>query len=282
MTQATKKTWLRVSRKRPCTICGKPDWCTFSADGRTACCMRVESDRPMRNGGWAHVLSAERRTPNVERRRTVFHERHTGPTFDFFALWAAWNLRTSENAREALSVRLGVSVGSLRILGAAWAAEHKAWAFPMRDGARRVIGIRLRADGGRKWAVPGSRNGLFWPEGIPGERSDLIVICEGPTDTAALLSVELAAIGRPSCSGGIPLLKAALDRIGRRDVAILSDADVPGRLGAKRLAEEIRHLARTVRIVEPLEGKDAREWIAAGATQEVIEAVIRNAEVASV
>jgi len=166
------------------------------------------------------------------------------------------------------------------MLGAAWAVEYKAWAFPMRDGARRVIGIRLRADNGRKWAVPGSRNGLFWPLGIPGEENDLIVICEGPTDAAALLSVDLAAIGRPSCTGGVPLLKAALDRIGRRDVAILSDADVPGRQGARRLAQEIRHLARSVRIIEPLAGKDARAWISNfRATRQVIETVIRNAEV---
>jgi len=280
MTQATRRTWQRVSKKRPCAICGKPDWCTYSADGRTACCMRVESGRPMRNGGWAHVLNVEREMRTAERPRPRAHERHRRPTFDAAALLARWRARTSESARQALSARLGVSPESLRMLGAAWAVEYKAWAFPMRDGARRVIGIRLRADNGRKWAVPGSRNGLFWPLGIPGEENDLIVICEGPTDAAALLSVDLAAIGRPSCTGGVPLLKAALDRIGRRDVAILSDADVPGRQGARRLAQEIRHLARSVRIIEPLAGKDARAWISNfRATRQVIETVIRNAEV---
>ena len=279
MTQATKSEWLRVSRTAPCAICDKPDWCTVTADGRTACCMRVESDKPMRNGGWAHALNSEHRTPNVELRRRP-PRRETRARFDAEALLAAWGRRMSGSALAGLSARLGVSPDSLRMLGATWANEHRAWAFPMRDGAGNVIGIRLRADNGRKWAVPGSRNGLFWPLGVPGELCDTILICEGLTDTAALLSLEFAAIGRPNCSGGIGLVQSALSRIGRRDVVIVSDTDTPGRMGARRLAGVIPHLARTVRIIEPLQGKDVREWIGKnGATRAVIESVIRNAEV---
>ena len=31
----------RVNRRRPCRICGKPDWCSFSRDERFSICMRV-------------------------------------------------------------------------------------------------------------------------------------------------------------------------------------------------------------------------------------------------
>jgi len=34
--------WHRVSRHHPCPICGRPDWCSVSADGRLAACRRVE------------------------------------------------------------------------------------------------------------------------------------------------------------------------------------------------------------------------------------------------
>ncbi|HEY7423272.1 MAG TPA: DUF3854 domain-containing protein [Gemmataceae bacterium] len=34
--------WHRVNRTHPCPICGKADWCAYSADGRLARCQRVE------------------------------------------------------------------------------------------------------------------------------------------------------------------------------------------------------------------------------------------------
>lgn len=50
--------WQRVSRKRPCQICGKANWCEVSVDGQLAHCMRVPGERPMRwrGGGWVHEL----------------------------------------------------------------------------------------------------------------------------------------------------------------------------------------------------------------------------------
>lgn len=53
--------WSRVDRDEPCDVCGKPDWCTRADDGSAACCMRVESERPLKNGGWLH----RRRAPAV-------------------------------------------------------------------------------------------------------------------------------------------------------------------------------------------------------------------------
>ena len=46
--------WVRVSRRHPCPICGKPDWCTVSADGLAICCMRTPGERLLRNGGWLY------------------------------------------------------------------------------------------------------------------------------------------------------------------------------------------------------------------------------------
>ena len=34
--------WVRVSKESPCPICKEPDWCSVSADGSVAKCMRVE------------------------------------------------------------------------------------------------------------------------------------------------------------------------------------------------------------------------------------------------
>jgi len=47
----------RVSKKRPCRICGKPTYCGFSTDEGTSICMRISAGArgPSRNGGNIHV-----------------------------------------------------------------------------------------------------------------------------------------------------------------------------------------------------------------------------------
>src|SRR5262245_46951069 len=47
----------RVSKKRPCRICGKPTYCGFSRDEGTSICMRISSGSRglSRNGGNIHV-----------------------------------------------------------------------------------------------------------------------------------------------------------------------------------------------------------------------------------
>jgi len=51
----------RVRRERPCPVCGKPDWCAFSSDGRFIHCQRSEEwngKRAIRQtaGGWLHPV----------------------------------------------------------------------------------------------------------------------------------------------------------------------------------------------------------------------------------
>lgn len=48
----------RVTRRYPCPICGRPDWCGLGHD--FAVCMRIESDIPTANGGWLHRLGDRR------------------------------------------------------------------------------------------------------------------------------------------------------------------------------------------------------------------------------
>ena len=65
MSAQARSQLLRVSRRRPCPICGKPDWCSISGDGDIAVCMRKRSDHPARNGGWTHILSSGAHSPPV-------------------------------------------------------------------------------------------------------------------------------------------------------------------------------------------------------------------------
>ena len=41
---AIMRTWSDVHHKKPCAICGKPDWCSISTDGTLAICRRHQRD----------------------------------------------------------------------------------------------------------------------------------------------------------------------------------------------------------------------------------------------
>jgi hypothetical protein len=47
----------RVSRRRPCRVCGKPDWCSYTRDEEVSICMRVSDGarRINQHGGAIHI-----------------------------------------------------------------------------------------------------------------------------------------------------------------------------------------------------------------------------------
>lgn len=58
----------RVSKDRPCPVCGRGDWCLLATDGRAAICCRVESDHQWCDAGWYHRLGRGRRPRPAARR----------------------------------------------------------------------------------------------------------------------------------------------------------------------------------------------------------------------
>ena len=269
---ATK--WVRVNRHRPCPACAHTDWCGLSADGTLVCCMRVRSDRPARNGGWLH-RTADLPAGQAGAPPPRIYVPPPAPMGDWLGLLSRFGRDTRTADIESLAVGLGVTPGSLRRLGIAWAGPHRAWAFPMFDARRAIIGLRLRAEDGRKWAVAGSRNGLFWPDGLAG--AGPLLVCEGPTDTAALLDLGYDAIGRPCCTGAVEMVIEVVRRLRRGDVVVVADADTPGIEGAGRLARALTEVGRRPKVIRPLWAKDARAWVQAGATRTVVDAAINNA-----
>ena len=265
----------RVSPRQPCAVCGKPDWCGCSPDGCFAVCMRVPEGavKTTRNGGFLHVLCEDPDWPSRPRVRTLALATRNKPPTDFGPLATGYAASVEMAEVQGFAEQLGVSVGSLVRLAIGWAADHRAWSFPMYDAARCVQGIRLRSLSGRKWSVRGGREGLFLPTGL--DFSKLLMICEGPTDTAALLDLGFEAIGRPSCSGGTMLLAEILRRAKPSGAVIVADRDGPGQRGAEGLAMALLPVCRSVRVVCPPEGiKDARAWKQAGATLEDVRMVI--------
>jgi hypothetical protein len=267
--------WRAVTQRKPCPICGKPDWCTVTNDA--AICMRV-ADGAIRSIDMDHGTGyLHRLTADTQIIRPTYSAGPTEADFelDYDAIFRRWSRDTTDAAIVALAQSLGVSGQALKRLEPAWCAERECWAFPMHDDRRQVIGVRLRADGA-KFAVTSSKSGLFIPTGL--NSSSPLFICEGPTDTAAALTLEVEAIGRPSCSGGTEHLCNLLQVSRRRDVTIIADNDGPGRAGGKRLADRIVGICRSVTLFTAAPHKDLRAWLRAGCTPAILWARVGNAK----
>lgn len=256
----------RVSNREPCPVCKHGRWCLIGDDKVRVICPRTPSAQIFGDAGYLHRLDG---SPLPTER--IQFKRDDEIRLDCDSILRAYRLDTTTQRLERLSNLLGLSISALRRVGACWSDKYQAWAFPMRDAKGRAIGIRLRTEGGDKFAVRGSKQGLFIPDqlGTVGP----ILICEGPTDTAALLDFGFDAIGRPSCSGAVSLTVDFL-RQQKRDAVIFADADGPGLCGAEQLAQSIY---RPTKIIAPPRAKDARAWLNAGATRAAVSAVIASA-----
>jgi hypothetical protein len=269
----------RVSKADPCPICRRAglrgiDWCRVFDDGWVEC-MRVQSDKPAKSGGWMHRLSGgEGGARSGERSRSHPTGQGQPPVIDAAKLMREWTAATSATALAEFAAALGVSAPSVVAVGAAWAAPYSAWAFPMCDGYGSVVGIRLRNERG-KFAVRGSRQGIFTTTdhgpGTTGPQRTLFV-CEGPTDTAAAVELGLFAVGRPNCCCGGPEIKVFARRQGCSRVVVVSDNDKPGLDGARKVGREVK-LPFAV-YVPP--AKDLREFVRLGGTRAMIENTVKG------
>ena len=168
-----------------------------------------------------------------------------------------------------LATQLGVRASALMELRVAWFRQHNAFGFPMRDGNGSLIGIRLRNWNAKKWSVAGSRNGLFYPYCEPEKE---LWVAEGGTDTAALRSLNLFAVGRPSCSGGMLELKTLVTKLDIRRAYILADNDKPGLDGAESLSRNLQIPS----CLMTLPCKDVREFVKIGGDGAMLEDMSRS------
>lgn len=263
-----KSEWVRVTRTHPCPVCQKPDWCGVSADGNVAHCMRVQSDKPIENGGWLHALK-EPLPKFIPREKPP----QKSVAADFDAIYLGIKKNTTVEQLTAFSDTIGVSVASLDALGASWSDFHGAWAFPMRNFDGRVTGVRLRNSYGQKWAIPGSKQGLFYDPLLESTSDRVLYVCEGPTDAAAAITLGLPCVGRAQSLGQADEIRHLCKRLGFTRVVIIADNDeakqradgsvwYPGQEGARRLMADVKMAAKL--IIPPM--KDLRAWLCGGAT----------------
>ena len=288
----TRSPILRVSRAHPCPICGKPDWCTYTEDGRLAFCMRVESDRTAGNGAYIHVLRAD--TPALPRRPISLPRRYaSAPTPPLRVNLGALCKREQDDGMDAFMLDpalwelFGIDAwDAAKALGAFWSRSQEAMAVPMRDPSGAVLGVRYRdLVTGRKWSALGGHDGLFLPDGLKPEKGELWV-AEGLTDTIALNALGIPAVGRSSCNTGAALLASLCHRLRVSKLTIVADSDgnkeakdrvfQPGLQGAKAIADRLNVAHRIV--FPPKRTKDVRGYLLASASYgaEMVARMVRS------
>lgn len=191
-----------------------------------------------------------------------------------------WTLHTCCDWVVSQAASLGVSPDSLEELGCCYAPPHRAAAFPMRDGYGNMVGIRLRADSGAKWTVKGTHSGLFYPESnMTG--LDLWIV-EGPTNTAAAITLGLQCVGRPSCNSGVHDIVTLVRRNRIRRVISVADNDPdkeanghefnPGLDGANTLSKFLPVPHATIM----LPCKDMRDFVQGGGSLQLLECLVND------
>ena len=273
--------WIRCTKAKPCPRCEKGGWCSVSEDGELCICMRVSEGciKPTRNEGYLHKL-----TDSPPPKRTNYNRpqpKDYTPTFDALKVSKRSFESITDERTNRLADSLGVSVWSLFQLRAGWSGQFQAYTFPMRDHEGKVIGIRLRGEDGSKWAVRGSKSGLFIPQPIQFNRGGLM-ICEGPTDCAACLDMGFNAVGRPDCLGGAELIERLVRKHGIKNVCIVHDRDEEGSKGgehtirgAASLLDKLRALpsADCIKVLSPPSVKDVRQWMNKGGYEDTRKAI---------
>lgn len=276
--------WRDVSKREPCPICGKVDWCCVSADGQAALCGR-SSDVP---AGWRAIKKAkDGRTVyscGVQRGRTSrpAAARPVGEApRDYSALAERCRADLTEAQRAALARELGVRADALSDVGLGWltaeglcelhagggdgwTCETGAYTVPERDGRGRVVGLSLRAPNGAKGYPCGARRGLVVPAGLADLGGPVLAV-KGASDVAACLSLGLAGVGRPSNVGGSDEIAELLRE---REVLVVGERDErdggwPGRDGTVRVAGCLASAWRrpVSWTMPPAQAKDMRAWL---------------------
>jgi len=280
----------RVSRREPCRICGKHDWCMHArSDGRYAgfsICSRIESLKPWSDIGYLHGEGLPGPRAARSWRVDLDFGQPSNPDIADIVLQARRQTRPEDFERVA--DRLGVSGVSLqrvnavvlrgklaRQAGVHWGTE--AIGIPMWRGDK-IVGVRLRLADGRKFSIKGGREGLFIPQDVDLHGGRL-VIAEGPTDVAALLDLGIPAIGRPSARSGSALLERVAAS-GRFDqIVVFGDNGNAGTRGAQSLAQLLRLYCKDVRVIFPPGTlSDAREWVRLEGSRLEFERMVATAE----
>jgi len=160
---ALNSSLVRVNRRNPCPVCGKPNWCSVTDDGAMVICMRVAAGSicKSKNGGYIHILKEREYQPlqqiyrkpeptpvaPIERRDAVYNalldllplaHRHT----EDLARRGLSDLTIARNGYASLPDRFNQVLEASNALARSHDLANVPGFFIDRQGRRRFSGIR--------------------------------------------------------------------------------------------------------------------------------------------
>jgi len=131
---------------------------------------------------------------------------------------------------------------------------------------------RPDGNGGWAWNLDGVRRVLYRLPEVMAASDVLFVEGEKDADTGEALGLT------STTSGGAESWRAEFSETLRgKRITIISDADVPGRKHAQRVAESLHSKAASVKVIELPGAKDLSEWVEHGGTREALLDLIHAA-----
>jgi hypothetical protein len=295
----------RVSKSRPCPVCGREKWCCSDPISGVCLCAREASGalqdgsfRPIRfsDFGFLHVRGAASiyaGGPPPRRAQAGKTAPATTNSEQLARIQAVY--RTSGQHLVKAGKELGLPAAALEVFAfgrfSFWFSDAhencKTWTWPERTATGDVCGIGHRRQGDGEKRFQGHR-GIVLTEAHAADRERLkadiiargrVVAPEGLTDSVVVHAMGEVAIGRPSVSGGVAAIAAlllALDLPESVEVIVCGENDqVDGATwvgrdialeAARRLAAAIGYRHRVVVAMPPAGVKDLRAAWQAGFT----------------
>lgn len=267
-----------ASRRHPCPICAHlhrhPSWCLVDPVRGLSICQRVEGPRRIGDAGYLF------RWDGAEIRRELMRSRsepEPKPDIDWRAMRAkALANPDRQRMTEELAAKWGVPWWCVDAIGTGW--DGSAYLFPLHDREFEPCGMRVRPAAGKgRWSVTGSTTGLLVPAGF--KLSGSLLVTEGESDLAALLSVGFQGLGRPGCG---QCTEQLVELAKGRELVLIRDDDAEakknwGQRGAARLLERAKGVAKLAVAIAPPRGyKDLRAWVNDRGPDEVRAALERR------
>jgi RecA-family ATPase/5S rRNA maturation endonuclease (ribonuclease M5) len=129
---------------------------------------------------------------------------------------------------------------------------------------------RPDGNGGWEWRLGETRRVLYrLPELVDDDADRTVYICEGEKDVGALAKRGFLATCNPMGAGKwSQVAEHARTVLAGRDIVIIADNDEPGEKHAREVAESLRDVVRSIRVVVSPKCKDVSDHLIEGGTVE--------------
>jgi hypothetical protein len=278
----TKKSWKRVTKSHPCTICGKSSYCSYTADAAMMNCTKVASDKPNKAGnGWLHFADggkADRKRndtpsgtdwkPERERRKTTPPKTTPTDRPGEANASASGTKTTWPTEDEAIKAMVAAKGGTL-------ASTYRYF----DEAGDKHLFTRIRIDlpdGGKTYCPLRPYKGR-WKIGNPAKRNlpiyrladvraePVVYVTEGEKAADAGWRIGLPCV--TSADGADNAAKTDWTPLAGRDMVIVPDNDEAGEKYAADVARLLLNLSpparvRIVRLPGLEDGEDLFDWLA--------------------